>query len=79
MEKISIQDEAKKMSVAERIILAQELWDSIVVDQENIELTKGEQDELERRLSEYQSSPDEGSSWSEVKARIEGCKCKTKS
>jgi putative addiction module component (TIGR02574 family) len=44
--------------------------DSIVEVPEAVELTEEQRTELDRRLAEYENSPDAGSPWSEVKARI---------
>ena len=60
----------KKLSIAERILMVEEIWDSIADDQESVEVTSAQKDELDRRLDAYHASPDEGSSWQEVKRRI---------
>jgi putative addiction module component (TIGR02574 family) len=59
-----------KLSMAERIILVEEIWDDIAAEQESVELSEAQKPELDRRLDAYQRSPEEGSSWEEVKARI---------
>jgi putative addiction module component (TIGR02574 family) len=59
-----------KLSVAERIILVEEIWDSITSELEPLELTEAQRRELDRRLDSYQASPEEGSSWEEVKSRL---------
>jgi putative addiction module component (TIGR02574 family) len=60
----------KKLSIAERILMVEEIWDSIADDQASVEVTSAQKDELDRRLDAYHASPDEGSSWQEVKRRI---------
>lgn len=62
--------EIKKLSVAERILLVEEIWDSIVAEQESLEVTEAQQRELDRRLETYKCSPEAGSSWEEVKERV---------
>ncbi|MFH1114845.1 MAG: addiction module protein [Pseudomonadota bacterium] len=62
--------EIKKLSVAERILLVEEIWDGIAADQESLELTEAQRRELDRRLEAYHASPGAGSSWEEVKRRI---------
>jgi putative addiction module component (TIGR02574 family) len=66
----TISVEAKKLSIPERIILAEELWDSIANEQSTLKMTATQRKELDSRIDEYQSNPDEGSSWHEVKNRI---------
>lgn len=62
--------EIQTLTVSERILLAEALWDSIVAEQADIELTDAQKEELDRRLAAFEIDQDEGSSWSSVKARI---------
>ena len=55
------------LSLSERILLAEQLWDSIVEDQDSLEVTDSQKKILEERLAAYKKSPNEGSSWEEVK------------
>jgi len=63
MKKINIQ----ALSQSERIMLAEELWDSVAEDQDALEVTDSQKKILEERLAAYKASPDEGKSWEEVK------------
>ncbi|QIR39738.1 addiction module protein [Tolypothrix sp. PCC 7910] len=62
--------EISELSVAERIQLAEDLWDSILEQQEQLTLSEAQQQELDRRLESYQKNPANGSSWEEVKKRL---------
>ncbi|MFZ0932589.1 MAG: addiction module protein [Syntrophobacteraceae bacterium] len=62
--------EIKKLSVAERILIVEEIWDSIAAEQESVELTEAQKTELDRRITSCDSSPDEGGSWEEIKRRL---------
>lgn len=63
--------ELRKLSVAERIQLAQDLWDSIAEDgAEALPLTDEQRDELDRRLADAEQNPGIGRPWAEVKARL---------
>ncbi|WP_101675534.1 addiction module protein [Alloalcanivorax mobilis] len=62
--------EIQSLTVSERILLAEALWDSIVAEQADIALTDAQKEELDRRLAAFEIDQDEGSSWSSVKARI---------
>lgn len=62
--------EIQELSISERIILAQELWDSVLSDQGKIELTRSEKDILEARLAAYEIDNNPGSDWESVKDRI---------
>lgn len=61
--KIDIHD----LSQSERILLAEQLWDSIVEDQDSLEVTDAQMELLQQRLAAYKTSPEEGSTWEEVK------------
>ncbi|MES9993422.1 MAG: addiction module protein [Candidatus Thiodiazotropha sp.] len=62
--------EIQSLTISERILLAEALWDSIVAEESKIKLTETQKDELDRRLAAFEIDQDAGSSWSSVKARI---------
>jgi putative addiction module component (TIGR02574 family) len=66
--------DVSQLSVAERIIVVEQIWDSIAAEQEKLALTPAQEAELDRRLESYRRSPTVGSSWEEVKARIQAKK-----
>ncbi|MDM8524290.1 addiction module protein [Desulfococcaceae bacterium HSG8] len=74
MEQLAVLSELKKFSTAEKILILEELWDSIAADQEGFGLTGEQRDELDRRVADYYSSPDDGYSWEDVKNRIRSMK-----
>ncbi|MEZ5788959.1 MAG: addiction module protein [Xanthobacteraceae bacterium] len=57
------------LSPAERIDLAEMLWDSIEPD-EMPPLTPEQQQEIDRRMEEHIRDPSRASSWEAVKARL---------
>lgn len=61
-----------QLSVAERILLVEEIWDSIAEEEEAVPLTEGHRQDLQRRIVAYEANPKAGSSWEEVKARLQG-------
>jgi putative addiction module component (TIGR02574 family) len=60
-----------KLSVAERIQLAEDLWDSIP-ESADIALTDAQKAELDRRLEDLEQHPDAGEPWEVVRARLYG-------
>jgi putative addiction module component (TIGR02574 family) len=62
--------EISQLSIAERIQLAEDLWDSILDRQDEVELDKAQQQELDRRLAQHRQDPSAGSSWEMVKQRL---------
>ena len=61
----------EQLSVAERIQLVEDIWDSIAATPERLDLTEGQRQELDDRLAAYQRNSNGGSSWAEVKARLQ--------
>jgi putative addiction module component (TIGR02574 family) len=62
--------EIRFLPVPERLILVEQIWDSIAEDQEQIELTDAQKAELDRRLAAHKMSPDSGATWEEVEKRL---------
>lgn len=58
------------MSAAERIKLAEQLWESLLDTPEEISLTPAQEDELDRRLQAYRHDREPGEPWREVLAEI---------
>lgn len=62
--------ELDNLSVSERIILAEALWDSVANQHDEIQLSTEQKTELDRRLAAFQSDNDQGESWEQVKTDI---------
>jgi putative addiction module component (TIGR02574 family) len=58
-----------RLSTAERIILVEELWDSIAASSEPFALSEAHREDLQRRLDAHRDDPKAGAPWAEVKAR----------
>jgi putative addiction module component (TIGR02574 family) len=63
--------EILKLSVPERILMAEAIWDSIPNKDDTAELSEETIQLLDERLEAHRKNPNEGSSWEEVKARIQ--------
>jgi putative addiction module component (TIGR02574 family) len=57
----------ERLSVEERLVLVEELWDSIAAA---TPLTDAQRAELDRRLADHEAHPDDVVSWEEVKSSI---------
>ncbi len=62
--------EISQLSISERIQLAEDLWDSILDRQDEVQLDPAQQQELEHRLEQHQQDPTAGSTWEIVKRRL---------
>ena len=60
-----------KLSVAERIELVGDIWDSIALDAPHaLDLTDAQRRELRRRLKAHDADPDSGISWAQVRDEL---------
>jgi len=60
-------DEIKKLSVSEKILIVEDIWDSIVKKNEYPALTEAQCKELSRRIDSYHSGSFEGRTWEDIK------------
>ncbi|MBC8489516.1 MAG: addiction module protein [Bacteroidetes bacterium] len=61
----------KKLSVPERILIVEDIWDSIMLSNEQLSVTEKQKKDLNKRLTDYENDQTGGSDWPEVKNRIE--------
>ena len=58
-----LEGQIKKLSLAERILLVEEIWDSIARENETFELTEDQKKELDRRSKSFTG----GRTWDEIR------------
>jgi len=63
-------EQAKKLSIPDRILLVEEIWDTIAEENEAFELTEAQKRELDRRLEAARANPGQGRTWNEIKAEF---------
>ncbi|HEY8504700.1 MAG TPA: addiction module protein [Gemmataceae bacterium] len=59
-----------RLSLAERLRLVEEIWDSIAAEADRLPVPQSHKEELDRRLAACRADPKAGSSWEEVKGRL---------
>ncbi len=60
-----------KLSAAERLQLAEDLWDSIAADpRAHPPLTDAQRSEIEKRLAEHAANPSTALNWDAVRAQL---------
>lgn len=64
-------DAIKQLSVAERVRLVQDIWDTLQPTAAELPLTEEQRRVIDQRLEEHRRDPDSAVPWEEVKARIE--------
>ena len=69
MKQITAAD-ALTLSIPERIQLVEDIWDTIAIEPEAIELTEEEKRTIDERLEAYHKNPNIGSPWEDVYKRI---------
>ena len=60
-----------RLSTPEKILLVEDLWDSIALDQSSVPVPQSHKDELDERLKKYESDPGNLLSLEELRGRIE--------
>ena len=58
------------LSIAEKLQLIEDIWDTLVTNGDQIPLTQSQKQELDRRLTSHQNIENQGESWEVVKQRI---------
>lgn len=59
-----------KLSVAERIQLAMDLWDSVVAEDGDLPLSEEQWQEIKRRIDDHERDPSSAIEWHELRARL---------
>jgi putative addiction module component (TIGR02574 family) len=63
--------EITKLSTPEKILLVEDLWDSIASDESNVPVPQSHIGELDTRLKRYESTPGKLLSLDDLRTRIE--------
>jgi len=63
-------NEITALTIEDRILLVQAIWDSIAVEQVYPDLTEAQQQELDRRIEDHESNPDDVLTWEEITASV---------
>lgn len=64
-------DAIRRLSVAERVQLVQEIWDTLQPTAEDLPLTEDQREVIDRRLAEHQGDPASAIPWEIVRTRLE--------
>lgn len=67
-------DEIRKLTVAERLALVEEIWDSISADPSSVPVSDAQVAEARRRLAEHDADPSSAVSWEDAQERLRSTK-----
>jgi putative addiction module component (TIGR02574 family) len=67
---MELTEQAKNLSIPERIRLVEEIWDTIAEENEAFALTDTQKLELDRRLELARSNPSRGRTWDEIRSEF---------
>ena len=62
--------EVFELSPAERILLVEEIWDSLAATPDAVPVTDAQRRELDHRLAAQDRDPHGGAAWEAVKGRV---------
>lgn len=65
------QRDPDELSVSEKILRVQDLWDEIARAPQDVELTPAQQEEAERRQLAHEREPGEYATWEDIRRRLE--------
>jgi len=66
----NLTQELLKLSAAERIQLAEDLWDSVARNPELVPVTDAQKEEIDRRLARFAEGSTQTSDWEDLKKRL---------
>lgn len=61
-------DKALELPIPERIQFVEDVWDSIAVESDAVELSQEQRLEIDRRVEEYRKNPTGNVPWEDIKA-----------
>jgi len=66
--------EIARLTTPEKILLLEELWDSIASEESNVPVPQSHREELDRRLAEYEKDPGRLLTLEDLRGRVEARK-----
>ena len=66
----TVRKEIHSLSVADRLQLLEEIWDSLIETPEALPVTDAQRKELERRRRAHARNPSAAKSWAQIRARL---------
>jgi putative addiction module component (TIGR02574 family) len=70
----NLRTQISNLSVSEKIILVEEIWDSIASQEKSFDLSDSQKNIVKERSSSFKNNPKLGRSWEEIRAEFLGKK-----
>ncbi|MFO7448272.1 MAG: addiction module protein [Ignavibacteriaceae bacterium] len=67
-----IRKQINSLSISEKILLVEEIWDSIANEELSFELSEKQKEAVEKRSKDFHNDPSMGRSWEEIKNEFLG-------
>jgi len=67
-----LRNQINKLSVSEKILLVEEIWDSIASEEESFDLTDAQRKTISKRSNELNENPAIGRRWEEIRDEFLG-------
>ena len=67
---VTLATEISRLTPVEKLRLVEELWDTLAADPDQLPIPEWHQQALAEAQAAYESNPEAGSPWPEVKVRI---------
>jgi putative addiction module component (TIGR02574 family) len=68
----NLKNQIKQLSISERILLAEEIWNSIAEENQTFELTISQKEELDRRIDSLSENQITLRNWDEIRLEFLG-------
>jgi putative addiction module component (TIGR02574 family) len=66
--------EIARLTTAEKILLLEDLWDSIAAEESSVPVPRSHREELDRRLAQYEKEPGRLLTLDDLRERVETSK-----
>lgn len=67
-----LRNQINKLSVSEKILLVEEIWDSIAIDEQSFDLNDSQKKIVKERSNSFKANPSIGRKWEEIRDEFLG-------
>ena len=67
-----LRNQINKLSVSEKILLVEEIWDSIAIEEQSFDLNDSQKRIVKERSNSFKTNPSIGRKWEEIRDEFLG-------